>query len=173
VGQPCGADGRSWPGTSGSDLLYASPSVMIRSHAPLGDSKGTTCRSFLTVGAAEGMSTRVSLRCAMSKANDHRSSAGEVGEDRGSGDGSVTTVCDTDPMVNGNRYMCPLCAERAPRYYHFLTVERHDGMSACPCVRCDISASHDDLFGRGHVGRLQRWEMSYIWHAHHGRYGCR
>jgi hypothetical protein len=68
----------------------------------------------------------------------------------------MTIDCDTEPMVNGNRYMCPLCAERAPRYYNFLTVERHDGMSTCPCLQYLISVSRDDLFGRGHVGRLQR-----------------
>jgi hypothetical protein len=39
------------------------------------------------------------LRYAISETHDGKSSAGELGEDRGSEDGSVTIVCDSEPMV--------------------------------------------------------------------------
>jgi hypothetical protein len=71
----------------------------MRSDPPLGDSHGARSQNFLRVGLSVMVNTCSSWRCAMRKAHDSLSSAGELGEDRGSGDGSVTIVCDTELMV--------------------------------------------------------------------------
>jgi hypothetical protein len=47
---------------------------------PVGDSEGTKGQNLLTVGLSVMVNTCSSWRCAMSKAHDSLSSAGEMGE---------------------------------------------------------------------------------------------
>jgi hypothetical protein len=65
----------------------------------------------------------------------------------------VTIVCNTEPMVVG---VCAPVTREGGVMPQFFDGAVAGGMSTCPCLRYLISVSHDDLFGRGHVGRLQR-----------------